>query len=443
MSGNLNEKNGFTGKEREIIEGMRLVQRIARKGGRLAGFIVSFLAWFFLFMGFLVGFWMFYIDDRILFVFPGLAEKAGIEELITNPDKYDDRWVRVEGELGQIKHFSSVLVPPGFGPKGVSKPSQGSAMARDSAMPEFALNLYHFSRRASRTVSFRVSEKGRVVEVAGEFEKSGLVGKGRPYLDAAVMVQPRQHEYWIPIELWIAISLVIMAFSIPFFILSKGIRNAVKGPLRSMKEVLPEKISLQKLGKEGFFQYTDKSFFNSVGREMVSLGFKTIAGFTVPEMSMAVYFIAFHHPGKGVYSAVMQCFQKDVEGKVSNEVARFVDMVTMYPDASNFTTTNNKITSGRGRPAQLHYHIMKGAAPSEMFHAHLEERRKAVKQNPLSTSPDGFKVAFIESYIIERTYRAKKGWVSREEVMEIASRMGLEEHVDLATKLLQRDVETG
>ena len=42
--------------------------------------------------------------------------------------------------------------------------------------------------------------------------------------------------------------------------------------------------------------------------------------------------IAFHHPEKSLNSVVNQCFQKAIKGNISDEVLRFVDMVSMYPD---------------------------------------------------------------------------------------------------------------
>ena len=237
---NIHEKAPLFSKDKTRVSRLSLLEWLMRKGGRLVGVAFSITGWLFLLVGLFLGYCFFYVDDHVLCVFPKLAEKVSFEDLTANPKKYDGRWVRVEGELWRCRRFEAVLVPPGSGPeqmhRGAVDERYQEAVQQEGnyylainqperEIPLSYLRLYNFSPGVSRTVSFY---QDGVVEVAGEFESSGLSMEEPPYLDVAVMVRPRQHLYWVPISIYLGICLLGVAAFFPFHIMGRDIRRGLK-----------------------------------------------------------------------------------------------------------------------------------------------------------------------------------------------------------------------
>ena len=79
--------------------------------------------------------------------------------------------------------------------------------------------------------------------------------------------------------------LINIGFGDIMVVFSRGIKNAIKNPMRTIKEMLPEKITLQQLCEDVLFERADKKYFIRTRKDFASLGFKIIGGFTVPEMA--------------------------------------------------------------------------------------------------------------------------------------------------------------
>jgi hypothetical protein len=55
----------------------------------LAGIAVSLSGWFILVVSLYYGISIFYVQERILFIFPSIAEKVSVQELKSDPARFD------------------------------------------------------------------------------------------------------------------------------------------------------------------------------------------------------------------------------------------------------------------------------------------------------------------------------------------------------------------
>ena len=151
----------------------------------LAGIIVSLVGCIFLLLSLYYGAMIFYVHERILFILPAIAEKVSIEDLICDPERFDEDWVRVEGQIWRKKINEAVLVPPGSGPEMVIthgnvgiKNKKGILFGDNllKPLPDYSLYMHNFSVFGMRTVSVLEVDQGRKVEIVGEFEKKLKIG---------------------------------------------------------------------------------------------------------------------------------------------------------------------------------------------------------------------------------------------------------------------------
>lgn len=228
-------RTGFTSR-------LGLLEWLMRKGGRLVGFVFCAAALLFLVVGIFLGYSFFFVDNRLLFIFPSMAEKVTLDELAADPAKYDGRWVRVRGELRSSGRFRALLVPEEKAP---SEPAGGEKAGVEekpspltwNVYPSFAeqtrkvplrsLQLRHPSAGISKTVSFY--EDG-VVEVAGRYERSGPWGEGEPSVAVAVMVKPRQPVFFVPIVVYATIPVLAVVVFLPLYLVGRDVRRSFNRP---------------------------------------------------------------------------------------------------------------------------------------------------------------------------------------------------------------------
>jgi hypothetical protein len=228
-------RTGFTSR-------LGLLEWFMRKGGRLVGSVFCAAALLFLVVGIFLGYSFFFADNRLLFIFPSMAEKVTLDELAGDPAKYDGRWVRVRGELRSPGRFRALLVPeennppePAGGEKAgaVAKPSTltwnlyPSIEEKTTGRPPHSLWLRHPSAGISKTVSFY--EDG-AVEVAGRYERSGPWSEGEPSVAVAVMVKPRQPVFFVPILVYGTIPVLAVVVFLPLYLVGRDIRRSFDRP---------------------------------------------------------------------------------------------------------------------------------------------------------------------------------------------------------------------
>jgi hypothetical protein len=213
-----------------------------RKGGRLVGFVFCAAALLFLVVGIFLGYSFFFADNRLLFIFPGMAAKVTLDELAADPGKYDGRWVRVRGELRSPGRFGALLVPEGNAPSERAGDKKAGAEEKPSPLtwsaypsleegtgerPPHSLRLRHPSAGISKTVSFY--EDG-IVEVAGRYERSGPWGEGEPSVAVAVMVKPRQPVFFVPIIVYGTIPVLAVVVFLPLYLVGRDVRRSFDRP---------------------------------------------------------------------------------------------------------------------------------------------------------------------------------------------------------------------
>jgi len=221
---------------------VRLLEWLVRKGGALIGVAFCAAAFLFLVSGIFFGYCFLGAENRLLFMFPGMAAKAALEEIAARPQQYEGRWVRVRGELRNPGRFGAILVPAGSPGRGKARSGENGSEEKSSRriwrlhpsvdeaneqLPPHSLELRHLSAGMSKTVSFY--EEG-MVEVAGRYGGCGAPGQGKPCLAVAVMVEPRQFLFFVPILIYTVISVALIAAFLPLYLVGRDIRRSFRRP---------------------------------------------------------------------------------------------------------------------------------------------------------------------------------------------------------------------
>lgn len=283
------------------------------------------------------------------------------------------------------------------------------------------LEFLHVAARHGTVVGWGLVLAGGAVLIAAVFTAYlAVMGKGLPGLVLDLLA-----------------FMFLAATSVMLLALGWGIQKIAESPVFLMEDALPERITLKPIGEQEFPEQGDPGFFGRISEDLARLGFKYIGMYTIPEMAYPVVFMAAHHPGRHVYATVVQMFKRDVKGGVGNEAGRYLEMVSVFADASSLTTTTMPRGMMETRPPQLACRVMPGAGPEELLAGHLSER-EGLSARPEPTSAAGFKSAFLQGYYIERAFRKARGWVTPEEVAEMAREHGFEKHADLAAKIVRR-----
>jgi hypothetical protein len=200
----------------------------------LTGLAVSLIGWCLLLVDAYYGAMLFYVQERILFIIPALAEKVSIEELISDPERFDQRWVRVKGEIWRKQLNDAVMVPPGTGSEVITnrkndrlgdKQEKSSGNTSLRPLPDHSFYMHNFSILGMRTVSVLELEPGRTVEIVGEFERKGY---DKPHFDLVALVNPRQKQFWFSVGIRLAVLSILVFVFIFFNLMGKRIRRVPK-----------------------------------------------------------------------------------------------------------------------------------------------------------------------------------------------------------------------
>jgi hypothetical protein len=235
-------RESLGGQPRGFASPVRMLEWLMRRGGGLVGVAFCGTALLFLASGIFLAYCFFVAENRVLFIFPGMAAKVSLEELAAGSQQYENRWVRVQGELRHPGRLKAILVPVGSaGADKAGREQAGSEGTRSmrswkihpslheapEQLPQPFLELRHLSAGRSRTVSFY--EAG-IVEVAGRYGACGAASEGKPCLAVAVMVQPRQFLFVIPIIIYAVIPAVLIAAFFPLYLVGRDIRKSFRRP---------------------------------------------------------------------------------------------------------------------------------------------------------------------------------------------------------------------
>ena len=87
----------------DLIQGKEKIFKRLLGYGLLAGSVLLFTATLYAALVF------FYAQERILFLFPSLAQPVSIEELVGQYDRFDQKWISIQGELWRKTDESNYL----------------------------------------------------------------------------------------------------------------------------------------------------------------------------------------------------------------------------------------------------------------------------------------------------------------------------------------------
>ena len=74
----------------------RLKKRMSKKQAQITGFTIGIFA---IILTLVIFYLYFYVEARILFIFPGLAKKVTFTDLLEEPEAYENKWIKIKGRL--------------------------------------------------------------------------------------------------------------------------------------------------------------------------------------------------------------------------------------------------------------------------------------------------------------------------------------------------------
>jgi len=107
----------------------------------LAGIAVSLFGWFILVISLYYGIMIFYVQERVLFIFPSIAQKVSFQELINDPEKFDGCWIRVEGQIWRRQMNKAFLVSPNIGSEVITDQEYISSHKVEQVKPSSNMTL--------------------------------------------------------------------------------------------------------------------------------------------------------------------------------------------------------------------------------------------------------------------------------------------------------------
>jgi len=154
-----------------------------------------------------------FLDERLLLFLPALAKSVTIEELLSNPEKYHENWIRIRGELWGKTQKEAWLISIGSNGKTnevyprVEDPERGVPRSP----PEKSLFLHNFSSQGLRTFSPIEIKPEQAVEIVGEFEYHST--RYGPHIDVVATIDPRQDELRSPATRKLALFAALLVAS--------------------------------------------------------------------------------------------------------------------------------------------------------------------------------------------------------------------------------------
>jgi hypothetical protein len=134
---------------------------MSKKQARITGFIFGI----FLILLPLLGLYLyFYVEGRILFVFPELANEVTFTDLLESPNAYENEWIKIKGRIQYT--FSQNLANtaellPGY------YPTQPGEYNKGSGKNYFKIFLEATGSKKDQSFHFDSVDSGKIVEVVG------------------------------------------------------------------------------------------------------------------------------------------------------------------------------------------------------------------------------------------------------------------------------------
>lgn len=126
-------------------------------------------------------------DERVLYFLPWLAKSTSIEELVQQPERFANKWVKVRAEVWRRTKDDAILVPPGSGPEPIA------IGTNQGVLPVPHLYTHQFRSEKVTTVSALDLPQNQAITFAGEFE--AVTPTFVQHIDAAAIFDPRQSQF--------------------------------------------------------------------------------------------------------------------------------------------------------------------------------------------------------------------------------------------------------
>jgi hypothetical protein len=139
----------------------RLKKRMSKKQAQNTGFSIGIFA---IILTLVIFYLYFYVEARILFIFPGLAKKVTFTDLLEEPEAYENEWIKIKGRIqytfSQSMANTAELIPGYY-------PTQPGDYNKGSGENYFKIFLEAAGENEDTSFRFSSVDSGNIVELVG------------------------------------------------------------------------------------------------------------------------------------------------------------------------------------------------------------------------------------------------------------------------------------
>lgn len=175
----------------------------------------------------------FYVEGRILFVFPGLANEVTFTDLLESPDAYENEWIKIKGRIqytfSQRMANTAELIPeyypthPGDSDTGSWQKSHNKRTGENY----FKIFLEASGSKKDESFHFGSIDSGKIVEVVGISGGLDKDDKNVMHLKVVTVMGYRGVIDWM--GFFVFIPLILLGIGLGTFFIYLCLRDLFKG----------------------------------------------------------------------------------------------------------------------------------------------------------------------------------------------------------------------
>ncbi|MGD2086087.1 MAG: hypothetical protein PVH61_07885 [Candidatus Aminicenantes bacterium] len=175
----------------------------------------------------------FYVEGRILFVFPGLANEVTFTDLLESPDAYENEWIKIKGRIqytfSQRMANTAELIPEYY-PTHPGDSDTGSwQKSHNEGAGEKYFKIFLEAVGEDEDTSFRFSsiDPGNIVEVVGISKGLDKYNKNVMNLKVVTVIGYRGMMNWM--GFFVFIPIILLGIGLGTFFIYLCLRDLFKG----------------------------------------------------------------------------------------------------------------------------------------------------------------------------------------------------------------------
>lgn len=194
---------------------------MTKKQARISGFTFGILL---ILLSLLALYLYFYVEGRILFVFPGLANEVTFTDLLESPNAYENEWIKIKGRIqytfSQSMANTAELLPGYY-------PTQPGDYNKGSGENCFKIFLKAVGENEDTSFRFSSIDSGNIVEAVGISGGLDKDDKNVMHLKVVTVMGYRGVIDWM--GFFVFIPIILLGIGLGTFFISLCLRDFFKG----------------------------------------------------------------------------------------------------------------------------------------------------------------------------------------------------------------------